>query len=362
MSNTFVTSADIAAVASVALVDTPTLLRSSYRNASADASSTSGGLVKIRKPITTSTKSFTGSGTYVAQNLEQTSADITVNRTFYQRFAITPQELAMSIGDLSATVIQPAVTTLVGDIEAYLLGVMALGAGTKDFTAISTYASALDKIKVLNKAKISGVRNAYISPETETVLMALEPFANAAYRGSADSSLAGVAGTVAGVAWQRTNRILSPVAVTGTIKAAADAAAAATSISLKGITGDVVSAGMGVTIGTAKYVVMADAAVTSGAATVTLNKGLLAALATDDAVTLAAKNWNILSGAPECLAVVFAPLQPLPGFDSSVRTEEGVSLRVSLAGDISTHNTICTLECMLGASVIVPEGVVAFVE
>lgn len=134
-----------------------------------------GTSIKAKRPISFDTNEFTGLGSLVVQNIQETALTISVDKHFDCTFSVDSGDWTFSIEDFAAKYLNPAMDSLVKKMETYLLEEMFLG--TQDYVAgISGYPSSIaDLAKINGKADElnipSGQAQALVGTKTKTSML-----------------------------------------------------------------------------------------------------------------------------------------------------------------------------------------------
>lgn len=134
-----------------------------------------GTAIRVKRPVSFETNEFTGLGSLVVQNIEETSLTISVDKHFDVSFGVDSSDWTFTIEDFAAKYLNPAMDSLVKKMETYLLESMFIG--TQDYVSgISGYPSSIaDLAKINGKADElnipSGQAQALVGTKTKTSML-----------------------------------------------------------------------------------------------------------------------------------------------------------------------------------------------
>lgn len=118
-----------------------------------------GTAIKAKRPIQFNTNEFTGLGSLVVQNIEETALTISVDKHFDVSFAVDSGDWTFSIEDFAMKYLNPAMDSLAKTMETYLLEEMFNG--TQGYVAGITGAPS----SIADLAKISVAADEMNIPE-----------------------------------------------------------------------------------------------------------------------------------------------------------------------------------------------------
>ena len=146
----------------------------------------------------------------------------------------------------------------------------------------------------------------------------------------------------------------------GTVKLAANEAAAVTQIGVTGFTAatGVVRKGTALTVtgDTTRYVVTEDAAIASNAASLKVSPKLSASALKDAVIVFEGARYSNFLFVPGSFAGAIVAADPLPGMNSVTYTYADVTVRFSQDGSLSTLSSDVVFDVMVGGEVIAPDG------
>ena len=413
MANTFVTPSVIAKEALVILENqliSPNLMSKAY--ASEWTGAKVGSTVKVRRPAAFAVDTYTGSGTtdVTIQQATETTTDLEIEKLFDVSFAVTNQDLTLSLDNFNERLLTPAMSALAQQIDTYALGkIPQLGSLQKpaynSTAAPSTKAHWAAIIEKMNNHQMPmNGRKCVISPSMMTSLYALDDFVRVDIRGGSQSPL--IEATLG--RWFGMDIVMSqnlPTHTPGALTTGAnkDGAFTTTGTHIEGATTLNLTAGeasitnaflagdhINITYdsGDVRTHVVRTAANTAGSGVVALDirPGLYNLPAagydpgTSGITVLTAgqvvKNYSgeesslddgaspgsgmttsYLTGAsflPEAFALCFVPMsEPMgPGTASAVASYNGMSVRVMQTYDQLKKRDIISLDCLVGADAV----------
>ena len=331
-----------------------------------------GTSIKAKRPISFETNEFTGLGSLVVQNIEETALTISVDKHFDCTFSVDSGDWTFSIEDFAFKYLNPAMDSLVKKMETYLLEEMF--AGTQDYVAgISGYPSSIaDLAKINGKADDlnipTGQAQALVGTKTKTsMLSTISQLFEADKRSDNGSTFRsadiGVAYDIQYYSSNLVDKVASKyVASTYTTGANVKTAASKydTSIVLEnGTSGEVIAKGQmleATNTDGSKVSFKAKSAATfnvSGEATVLVIvlKGDLDALAVVEKVAVG-NNFLFHKNAVSFIAI--APALPMGGSSKAVinDTEVGIGLRIVTEYSGAAKEDTISIDVYCGAKVI----------
>lgn len=362
--NTFITPSDVIRDANLILKDDLLVANLANRSIESRFASKVGSTVKVKVPPVATASEF--STTTTADNLTETSVDVTLEKHFYVRKDLTSDELTLSVDDFNTLVVMPSVRGLVSSIENYALA-RAVGGFSRNLTgtagnAPSTQAHILAAEKKIfdNKGDVSQLVG-IISSTAHASFAALAQFTSADYGPQRPSGLASNSlGKMAGIDWFR-----SPYSGTFDRGDGADSTAATASgtsgnsyITVASLTdaSGTLNAGTRLTInGIAgvTYTVTEDAVIAANAATVYITPALASSPSTATITfETAAKECVVYN--PAAFAVAILP-GAIVGPNVASMMMGGIGLRIISDVSISTLAGSWVFDLYCGAKVVRPE-------
>ena len=345
-----------------------------------------GDTIKIPIPSTFTTGAL-GTGTAQALNTGEVEIKLTTGREV--PFNVTDKELAWSGRQLIDMHIMPAAYALANYIDQQLV---ALAKDVPWFydqaAAAMTYDDFLAVRRVLreNAGAIieAGDNHFAVDAKAEAALLGMDAFKNVAASGQSDSLIRGSLGMRAGIQPFVNSNL--PTHISGTVVSAgtdnvgalsADAAKGATSIAIDSLSGtETLKKGDTFIIAgnTQRYVVAADKALASGAATIEIFPPLVQAHDDNDVVTFEDGSGTAIHAdkyATNLLfnrgwaALAFAPLPEIGngrGVDMATVTDPftGISLRSRIAYVNSSASVTVTLDVLFGVKTLDPNKAVVY--
>ena len=350
-----------------------------------------GDAIRIRRPASFSVNEFTnnGSNTVPTQAATEFSTTLTLEKFFDVSFQVTAKEMALSIDDFSANLMQPAMAAMAQQLDSYILSKHVEIGGNAEKAAAGTQISDLaDVAKVVQrlneqKAPMSG-RSLVVSPKVMTALFGITEFTQAQQRGDGGSALREASlGRFMGLDIYMDQNVTTHTA--GTMRSDSDRAALAIHLDSNGVkkgvntikiddanasastmvVGDVIRITHSGSGKTHDYAIAATGATVSysgfdSGATVTISPPLYEDVATNDVVEFVMTATGLeqsIAFNSNAIAMAMVPLdEPLgPGTDSSVVSHNGYSMRASITYNHAKKIDEVSLDVLCGAKVVQPE-------
>ncbi len=365
MSNTFVTPLAVVRDAAIYLAKRLHVASHISRKVESAFSGKVGDTVKVKVPIeVTEAKEFVTATE--ADAITEKSVDVKLEKHFYKRVSLTTKDKKLSLDDFTRTITNPLMSGIGLSIDKYLIRKMQIGfvnsfAGTIT-SRPSTTAHFLAGHKLLDDAYVTPQgRVGLIDTTVKQSLLGDEKFINSLY--GADNALRDLnLGYRLGANWDcdPASGAFDRGDIAGTIKVKTTASAAATQLALKGLTAatGVVREGTAFTIAgdTTRYVVTADATIASNEAIVKVSPAIAGGATEDDVVTIEGARYGNFLFVPGSFAGAIVAGDPLPGMDSVIYTYEGVTVRFSQDGSLTSLSSDAVFDVMVGGYVIDPKG------
>jgi hypothetical protein len=366
MSNRLITASAVARMAAVALRNR--IIGGSYTSnqpASAVLAGKVGDSVRIKvQPAVTDAQEFTS--TTSASDVTQRYTDVVLQKHFYDKASLTTSELSLSLDDLVQTVVLPKVNNIALSINKYI-NAKTVGGFSRNLAGTignrpSTVAHIVAAQKVLDDAYIMGPRVGLVDTTAKASFMQLVQFASEDYGANAADQAAYQMGNKLGVEW-----VCDPSLgafdrgdVAGSTTASGTAGASTIAVaSLTAATGTI-KEGAALTIAgnSTRFVVTADTAIVGNAvAALPIYPALPAGFSPSTAaITWEAAGYSNVIYSPGAVATAIVPPTPLWGMDSAIAMFDGIGMRVSWGGSLSTLASEMVIDCMVGAKVCQTEG------
>ena len=343
-----------------------------------------GDAIRIRRPASFTAAEFTNDGSTGVNNQDATelATTMTLEKLFDVSFVVTAKEMALSVDDFSANLMQPAMAAMAQKIDDYICskfievgGTAEVAHGAARMTDIAHIAKVVQRLNE-QKAPMQG-RSLVVSPAQMTSLYSISEFAKASERGDGGTAIREASlGRFMGMdiymdqninshttGTQRSDRTLAVHA------SSASVAKGASSFAIDGSSSGSTTIVQGDTIRITHtsgnkfdYVVTNTSAVTGQNSTATLNVSppLYEDLDEDNVVeciiSLATSQQN-LAFTENAIALAMVPLdEPMgPGTDSSVVSHNGYSMRASITYNHAKKMDEVSLDVLCGAKVVQPE-------
>lgn len=370
MTNTILTPDVVAREALMILRENTVAASLVYRDYEAEWSGAKkGDTVRVRRPATFSVDEFSTS--ISVQDITEGSVQLQLEKHFDVSVGVTAKEWTLELDQFSERVIAPALISIAGAIDQYILGkYVEIPYWSGDPGNGNTY--ALKDLsyarKVLNEHKAPmGFRNGVLNTNSEADLLTLDAIVNAEKSGSTAALREASMGRLMGASWfmdqnmpQHTPGTFADLS-TIVVDAAATAGDASVDISSGSGTetvkiGDILR--ITTTAGDEDYVVTADAAAVAGAVTCAITPVLATDLAGGETVVLPVAN----SGAAfdqdllfhrNGIALAVVPLElPRGAQNAQIVNFEGFGIRVVYGYDMSSKKDTISFDILVGAKVI----------
>lgn len=405
MANSFLTISDITREALAVLHEECQLLKvctRKYEDRFKKTGAKIGASVDVRKPAkygVTDGADLTG----VVQDSQESFVTLNVDQRKSIGMNFSSDDLTLKIDDFSARFIKPAVARLAREVDLYIAEIILLE-GIRQARATLTNDVSFDDVVDMNASLstqfANGDRRLFIDAKNDASIVKANKGLFQSSTQISDQYEKGVMGTAAGFKFVESESVPS-ITFNGTITAADKNAASSngdTTIALDGITGTatVIKKGQAFTLAGVyqvdpetlastgelyTFIAQADAAISTGAATVTV-KAIWAAdeagskkadvnvntLPANDAVGTFLEGASVAGSMGKLLAgvgtdaIAFASVDlELPGVSKMEGREsfDGVSMRLVKTYDGLTDEGLYRLDLLFGAQVLRPEHVVS---
>ena len=364
MANTFISIKDFARAALPRLIEHLVFPNLIYKDYSDDFSGRKGDTVQVRKPVVLTASEFDATQGVTSADIAETAIDVTLDKIATVDVRIEALQGATNIDDLTRVFIEPAAAALAQKINADGLELYKdipnfIGtAGTTPAT-LSAFAEAR---KALNKQKapVSG-RVAIWDADADAAFTALDAIVHADTAGDTQALREGSIGRVMGLDNYMSQAVKQHACGTAQTKTllidnASGYAVGAKVLHIDGGSGaETVKKGDLLTIGGKQYAVTEDATFASGEGDVKITPPLVAAVADNAAVTMAASHAANLAFHPMAFAFVTRPLTAPGGVESYVTNYNGVSLRVVKGYDMQYKREMLSMDVLYGFKTLYPE-------
>ena len=363
MANSFVTIKDFARAALPRLIDHLVFPNLIYKDFSDDFSAMKGDTIQVRKPVVLEAKDFNASSGVNAQDMLESTVDVTLDKIATVDVGIEALQGATSIDDLTRVFIDPAAAALAEKInrdglKLYQDVYTCVGTAGETPASLSAFANAR---KALNqhKAPASG-RSAVWDPEADAAFTALDAIVHAEKSGSNQALREGSIGRVMGMDHFMSQGVCqhkTGITAATAVKVSGAVAAGAKVLSLSGssLAGKLVKGDL-LKIGDQTYTVTQDsgAAASNAIANVHVSPALPAITANTE-VTLIGSHTANLAFHPMAFAFVTRPLTAPGGVESYVTNYNGVSLRVVRGYDMQHKREMLSMDVLYGFQTLYPE-------
>jgi hypothetical protein len=294
----------------------------------------------------------------------QRYTDVVLQKHFYDKASLTTAELSLSLDDLVQTVVVPKVNNIALSINKYI-NAKTIGGFSRNLAGTignrpSTAAHIVAAQKLLDDAYIMGPRVGLVDTTAKASFMQLVQFASADYGVNAADQAAYQMGNKLGVEW-----VCDPSLgafdrgdIAGSTTASGTAGASTVAVaSLTAATGTIKEGAAFVVAGdTTRYVVTADTAIVSNAVAALPIYPVLATSPSTANITWEAAGFSNVLYSPSAVATAIVAPAPLWGTESAVAIFDGIGVRVSVAGSLSTLQSEMIVDVMVGGRVVQHEG------
>lgn len=359
MANEFVTTKNIARQTLVELINNLVMPNLCYKDFS-NAFGMQGDTIRVRKPTVFTAAEFNQGTPVTAQDIKETSVDVTLDKIATVDINIEAIEAATCIEDLNEQVIRPAAIALAEKINAdglkeyrHASGVIGTAGTTPD--GMDDFANAR---KALNKEKapLSG-RVAVWDADADAAFTQLGNLVKVNEAGSPAALREGEIGRVFGLDNYMSQAIEQhTMGAAGTIAVDGAATKGATTIHVDGVTTAIAEGDVFTIAGdTTKYLVVGVGALKSGDQDIEISPALAKNAANDAAITVGANYVPNMVFHKNAIAFVTRPLVAPAGADSYTTSYNGLSLRVVRDYDITTKREKLSVDVLYGYKTVYPE-------
>ena len=363
MANQFVTIKDFARAALPRLIEHlvfPNLIHKDYSD---DFAARKGDTIQVRKPVVLTAKDFDPQQGVSAEDITETTVDVSLDRIATVDVGIEALQGATSIDDLTRVFIDPAAAALAQKINAdglqlYKDVYACVGEAGKTPDTLFPLAQARKKLNQL-KAPVSG-RVAVWDPEADAAFTALDPIIHAEKSGSTQALREGSIGRVMGVDHYMSQAV--PQHTTGIIaaqgvKVNGNVEEGTHTLALSGttLTGYLTKGDL-IRIGGYTFTVTEDSAAAAGNKISGIQVSPAMPAIPDQAeVDLIGSHTANLAFHPLAFAFVTRPLPAPGGVESYVTHYNGISLRVVRGYDMQHKKEMLSMDVLYGFKTIYPE-------
>lgn len=363
MANTFITIQEIARNTLPRLIENLVFPNLVYKDFSNDFSRNLGDTIQVRKPVVLEAEEFDQSVGTTAQDINETSVPVTLNKIATVDVEITAIQGATNINDLNRQFLEPAAVALAQKINSDGLelyrDIPYIG-GTAGTTP-GSLSDLADVRKLLNANKVPvSPRYALWDTEADAKLVTIPAIVNAEKSGSTQALREGSLGRVMGLdnyMSQAVKQHTTGITAATAVKVNGAVTAGATTLAIDGttLTGKLVKGDV-LTIGGKSYVVTEDTAeAASNAIAAVKVYPALPAIADNADVTLVGSHTANLGFHPSAFAFVTRPLVNPSGVESYVTSYNGVSLRVVKGYNMTYKKETLSMDVLYGYKTMYPE-------
>jgi len=361
--NEFITIKEIARQALPRLIENLVFPNLIHRDFSNDFALGKGDKIQVRKPVILSAEEFDAETGTNAQDINETSVEVTLDKLATVDAEFSSLQAATSIDDLNRIFIEPAAAALAAKINSDGLSLYAdipyiCGeAGTTP----STLNSLATVRKTLNANKVPvSPRVAVWDTEADAAFTTVDAIVNAEKSGSTTALRDGSIGRIFGLdnyMSQAVKKHVSGITKATAVKVDTPTNEGDTTLSIKAttLTGKLVKGDV-LTIEGKNYTVTADteSAVSNAIANISVYPALNAYTA-DTTVTISASHTANLAFNPMAFAFVTRPLAAPSGVESYVTSYNGITLRVVKGYDMKFKKEMISMDVLYGYKTMYPE-------
>lgn len=359
MSNQFLTAQEIARASLPVLQESMVFPNLCWRDFSTGCAR-QGDVVQVRRPAVFTAGEFNGE--IETQDVNEQSVLCTLDKIADVSVALTAKEMALSIEDFTAQILQPAMSAVAEKINRdgfalYRDVYQTVGTAGETPSSLADFANAR---RALNAAKAPlRPRYAVWDLDADVQFCTLDAVVNAEKSGSTEALREGSIGRVQGLENYMSGAVCTHTPGTLSQKTGLKAAAAqkgdrVIKLSASGLTGTLVYGDL-LEIDGKTYAVAADAEAASGSITVSVAPALDKALTGSETVSVIGAHVANLAFAQPAFGFISRPLEPAHGAESYVTEYEGLSLRVTLGYDMNTKSQILSVDTLYGYKTLYPE-------
>lgn len=324
-----------------------------------------GDTIQVRRPVKLTASEFDQSAGVTAQDIDEGSVLVTLDKIATVDVALSSLEAATSVDDLQRLFVEPAAAALAEKINSdglelyrdipYCCGTAGTAPDGLEDIAAARY--ALNK----NRAPLSP-RCAVWDTEADTKLTQIPTLVRASEAGTGKALREGEIGRVFGLdnyMSQAVKRhipgsLWSAPGVTPLVDGAV--AAGAKAIHIDGGSGaETVRRGDLITVDGGTYTVTADVTLVSGEGDVPVYPAVRANIADNTAVTCAGAHTANLAFHRDAFAFISRPLAAPAGVESYVTSLDGISLRVVRGYDMQYKREMISMDVLYGFKTMYPE-------
>lgn len=371
MANTFITPTVVAKLALPTLLNNWVMAGLVHRDYSKEFRKI-GEKVRIRKPATLITVEFDGDLTGQYQNVVESYVDVLLDTILVVPVEVSARDMTLDIVSFNTQVVEPAMQSLGQKVDeklALLYKDIPYFMDIDETSAATILASLLGARKIQNDNKVpfAQARNAVMSTLTTATLLGLDAFRDLDKSGDTKALKEASLGRKFGYQYFESQNVQHHTRGTadGLGSVTAEEPKGETSITLGDLGTGTIKKGTIITF-TAKagqYVVTADAAISSNAATVIIYPGLAEVVAATTVATLhggdaaeeAAGVENLMFH-KNCFAFVSAPLaEPIGGAKGVTMNYKGLTINVVYDYVSQQMKNIMTFSILCGFKTMTPE-------
>ena len=368
MANTFITIQEIARNTLPRLIENLVFPNLVYKDFSNDFSRNLGDTIQVRKPVVLEAQEFDQATGTTAQDIQETSVPVTLNKIATVDVEITAIQGATNINDLNRQFLEPAAVALAQKINSDGLelyqDIPYIG-GTAGTTP-SGLSDLADVRKLLNANKVPvSPRYALWDTEADAKLVTVPAIVNAEKSGSTQALREGSLGRVMGLdnyMSQAVKQHTTGITAATAVKVNGAVTKGATSLAIDGttLTGKLVKGDVLIIDGKSYAVTEDTAAAASNAIADVKVYPALPEIADNADVTLAGSHTANLGFHPSAFAFVTRPLVNPSGVESYVTSYNGVSLRVVKGYNMTYKKETLSMDVLYGYKTMYPELAVRY--
>jgi hypothetical protein len=361
MTQTLLTSADIAKEAALVLENNLVMANLMHRDYAEEVQKGRGATVTIRKPATFDATAF--STTVAAQEVVESSVQVVLDKYYDITAHLTSAEMTLSIVDFSEQVLQPMMREHAQTVDEIIFSeIYKTVAG---HTAVSGTPALSDLANLMAQLDIQKVpvtdRRVVLHPVTYAKYAALDAIVHADKRGKSLTIDEYRIGRVLGADYYMDQNVLRWASNSNddvlAFKGAATAGATAATLDGGGTVGAVAAGDVFKVVGSDRgYLIITGSTVLADATAeiaITFTPPLDAALLDNAVVTFQDAHRVNLAFHKNAFALVTRPLEPyIGGVDCSVQNYKGISCRVALDGDTVSKKNRISVDILFGVKTL----------
>jgi hypothetical protein len=154
MANTLLTLEAIARQAYANLYENAVMARLVHRDYAADFDGKVGDTITVRRPATFEANVFDRSNGIDIQNATETGIPVVLDTLLDVSFAVTAEDMALSVPDFNAQLLQPATQAIAQGIDRTVLSLLADVTASTPLRGVNAARTLIDAGRILNEANV----------------------------------------------------------------------------------------------------------------------------------------------------------------------------------------------------------------